>query len=51
MLKISCEGLKYKPETYTLEDETGTKQYKAFLISCANASQYATMPILPLKHP
>ncbi len=34
------EGLKYKPETYTLEDETGTKQYKAFLISCANASQY-----------
>ena len=37
---ILREGLKYKPETYTLEDETGTKQYKAFLISCANASQY-----------
>jgi len=37
---ILKEGLKYKPETYTLEDETGTKQYKAFLISCANASQY-----------
>ena len=34
------EGLKYKPETYILEDETGTQQYKAFLISCANASQY-----------
>lgn len=37
---ILKEGLKYQPETYTLEDETGTKQYKAFLISCANASQY-----------
>lgn len=37
---ILREGLKYQPETYTLEDETGTKQYKAFLISCANASQY-----------
>lgn len=37
---ILREGLKYKPETYVLEDETGTKQYKAFLISCANASQY-----------
>lgn len=34
------EGLKYKPETYTIEDESGTLQYKAFLISCANASQY-----------
>lgn len=37
---ILKEGLKYQPETYTLEDETGTQQYKAFLISCANASQY-----------
>ena len=34
------EGLKYKPETYEVEDETGTKRYKAFLIACANASQY-----------
>ena len=34
------EGLKYKPETYEVEDETGTMKYKAFLISCANASQY-----------
>lgn len=34
------EGLKYKPETYTIEDETGTNTYKAFLISVANASQY-----------
>lgn len=37
---ILKEGLKYQPETYTLEDETGTQQSKAFLISCANASQY-----------
>lgn len=34
------EGLKYKPETYEVEDETGTKSYNAFLIACANASQY-----------
>lgn len=34
------EGLKYKPETYIVEDEFGTNRYKAFLISCANASQY-----------
>ena len=37
---IPREGLKYKPETYIIEDENGTKTYKAFLISCANASQY-----------
>lgn len=34
------EGLRYKPETYVISDETGTKILKAFLISCANASQY-----------
>ena len=34
------EGLKYKPETYEIEDENGKMRYKAFLISCANASQY-----------
>lgn len=34
------EGLKYKPETYEVEDATGAKKYKAFLIACANASQY-----------
>lgn len=34
------EGLKYKPETYEVEDETGAKKYEAFLIACANASQY-----------
>ena len=34
------EGLKYKPETYEIQDEQGTTRAKAFLISCANASQY-----------
>ena len=34
------EGLKYQPETYEVEDETGVHHYKAFLIACANASQY-----------
>lgn len=34
------EGLRYKPETYLIEDETGERKYKAFLIACANASQY-----------
>jgi len=34
------EGLNYKPETYEVSDETGAKKYKAFLIACANASQY-----------
>lgn len=34
------EGLRYKPEIYEVTDETGTRHYKAFLIACANASQY-----------
>lgn len=34
------EGLKYKPDTYTIEDETGIHSHKAFLITCANAAQY-----------
>jgi len=34
------EGLKYKPETYEVVDDTGTTRHKAFLIACANASQY-----------
>jgi YegS/Rv2252/BmrU family lipid kinase len=34
------EGLKYKPETYEIQDEKGITRLKAFLISCANASQY-----------
>ena len=34
------EGLKYRPETYELIDESSTQRHKAFLIACANASQY-----------
>ena len=34
------EGLKYQPETYEIQDENGVTHHKAFLISCANASQY-----------
>lgn len=34
------EGLKYEPQTYVVEDDTGTTKYQAFLIACANASQY-----------
>ena len=34
------EGLKYKPETYEIIDDSGTNSYNAFLIACANASQY-----------
>jgi YegS/Rv2252/BmrU family lipid kinase len=34
------EGLKYKPETYEIVDDSGTNIYNAFLIACANASQY-----------
>ena len=40
--KILEEGTKYKPETYEveIEDEKEPKKYNAFLIACANASQY-----------
>ncbi len=34
------EGLLYKPQTYTIESDTSTEECKAFLIACANASQY-----------
>ena len=34
------ESLTYKPETYEIENSTGTVKHKAFLIACANASQY-----------
>ena len=34
------ESLTYKPETYEIENSTGSVKYKAFLIACANASQY-----------
>lgn len=37
---ILKEGLSYKPETYEVTFDDGTASYKAFLISCANASQY-----------
>ena len=37
---ILREGLKYKPETYEIKDDNGTSLYRAFLLSCANASQY-----------
>lgn len=38
--KTLQEYLTYKPETYELETEEGIYKYKAFLIACANASQY-----------
>lgn len=38
--KTLQESLKYQPETYELETENGTANYKAFLIACGNASQY-----------
>lgn len=34
------EGMKYEPETYTIESEEYTVKQRAFLVSCANASQY-----------
>ena len=34
------EGLTYKPETYEITYDGGTLTHEAFLISCANASQY-----------
>ncbi len=34
------EITRYKPETYTIEDKTEKFTHKAFLITCANASQY-----------
>lgn len=38
--QILEKGLSYKPETYEVEDDEGIHHYKAFLITCANASQY-----------
>ena len=37
---VLVEGLRYHPEVYTIEDESGTHRYSAYLVSCANASQY-----------
>lgn len=38
--KVLEAGLKYRPQTYVLSVDGSTMQYKAFLISVANASQY-----------
>lgn len=38
--KVLEEGLKYRPETYIISNDEGTEQYRAFLVSVANASQY-----------
>lgn len=38
--KVLEEGVRYQPETYEVQADGETTQYKAFLISCANASQY-----------
>lgn len=37
---ILKSGLSYQPETYEIIDENGIIKQTAFLISCANASQY-----------
>ncbi len=34
------EVIKYKPETYEIEDEDEVVSHRAFLITCANASQW-----------
>lgn len=33
-------GLQYRPQTYEIEVGNGSETYEAFLIACANASQY-----------
>ena len=38
--KVLESGLKYRPETYEISNDDDVSLYKAFLISCANASQY-----------
>ncbi len=37
---ILREGLRYKSEIYEIQTENGIESYRAFLVSCANASQY-----------
>ncbi len=34
------EGLRYKAEDYVIEDDNGKRTCHAYLVSCANASQY-----------
>ncbi|MGI6242916.1 MAG: diacylglycerol/lipid kinase family protein [Prevotella sp.] len=38
--KVLEEGARYKPHTYEITEDNDTTHHKAFLISCANASQY-----------
>lgn len=38
--KTLQDGLRYKPETYRIEIDGETEDQEAFLIACANASQY-----------
>ena len=38
--KVLESGLKYRPETYEISNDDDVSLHKAFLISCANASQY-----------
>ena len=38
--QILEKGLSYKPETYEISVDESTERFRAFLISCANASQY-----------
>lgn len=33
-------GLRYKAQTYVIKDDKGVETHEAFLIACANASQY-----------
>ncbi len=37
---ILREGLRYKPEFYDIESDQGSMRHNAYLVSCANASQY-----------
>ena len=38
--EVLSEGLRYQPELYQIEDESGHHRYQAYLVTCANASQY-----------
>ena len=38
--EVLIEGLRYQPNVYTIEDDNGEHRYRAYLVTCANASQY-----------
>ncbi|MBO4850739.1 MAG: YegS/Rv2252/BmrU family lipid kinase [Prevotella sp.] len=38
--EVLLEGLRYRPQVYTIEDAVGQHRYKAYLVTFANASQY-----------